>query len=711
MTEIIRGFHLDIGGREVLEDRVDVQEFRTPGNLSLLVAVVADGVGGENKGERASQLAIDTLFRYMQGSSDTDVPAFLSNAVHVANQAVHRIAPETGGASTTLAIAAVHEGSRLFIANVGDSRVYLCRDQELVQLTIDHTFANVMPWQGKISREEAQVNPRAEALMRAIGPRSNIPVDIGFYVNTIDPQVASSRGKGGLALRDGDSILVCSDGLTKESHRTGHPFATPQEIVRVLNTQEGEKAARSLISFALGRDADDNVSAAVLQMPDLARHRRAQRPYYIIGGVAITLFLITAVIVWFLLQNKNRQQAFLAATATAEIGSANEAATHAAGELAASVGEAGELSQAATGTAEAAMTATAIVAAFTPTPTPTPLPTSTPRPTPIPNQIGFFVSQSETYPFTLSTLTQTTKTENEFAQLHINHDAAAILEDAIIFMQPHTEVEFEAVTADSGAEAGISLRLFEGSDIFLDTGDYQNGADISPIGDTRISLLVAGSCMSVQYDEITTIIDVGCYEGVCRYRAEEREEPILLEDGDLLRFDVQERSVIEVRQIWPSEGNYYKQILLQTSAGRTVYNRCVFPLFPPTPTPSPTPLPTSTNTATPQPSDSGSSQPDSPPNTPVSPPTMPAAPTATNTAVPPTATNSPEPTATNTAVPPTATNSPEPTATNTAVPPTATNSPEPTATDTAVPPTATNMPEPAATDTAVPPTATNTPNS
>ncbi len=668
MTEIIRGFHLDIGGREVLEDRVDVQEFRTPGNLSLLVAVIADGVGGANKGERASQLAIDTLFQYMQNSSDTDVPTFLTHAVSAANHAVHQIAQETRGASTTLAIAAIHEGRTLYIANVGDSRVYLCRDQKLTQLTIDHTFANVMPWRGEMSREAAHANPRAEALMRAIGPKATIPVDTGFYVNTVDPQVAEKRGRGGLALRDGDSVLVCSDGLIKNSSHTGQPFTSPQEIVRVLNTQEGEKAARSLVSFALGRDVDDNVSAAVLQMPDPARARMAKRPYYIIAGVVITLFLVAAVIVWFLLQNQNRQQAFLAATSTADAATANDAATRAAGELAASVGEADELSQAATGTAVAAQTATAIVAAFTPTPTATATPTSTPRPTQIPNQIGFFLTDSQSFPFTL---TNTIKSETEFAQVNINHDATTILEDAIIFMQPNTQIEFEAVTNDSAAEAGISLFLFEEGDIFLYTGGYENGADVSPIGDTRISFLVAGSCISVQYDQLTAIVDVGCYEGICRYRAEEREEPILLEEGDLLRYDVQARSVVEVRRIRPSEGSYYRQILLRTSAGRTVYNRCVLPLFPPTPTPTPTATATATFTPQPQPSDSGGSEPSPATNTPQPPP-------ATNTPVPPTATN--------TAVPPSATNTLVP-PTNTAVPtntsePTLTYTPEPTLTPT-----------------------------
>ena len=431
-----------------------------------------------------------------------------------------------------------------------------------------------------------------------------------------------------------------------------------------------------------------------LQMPDPTRHKRAQRPYYIIGGVVLTLFLVIAVVVWILLQGENRQQALLGATATAEILSANETATSVAAELAASEGEVSQLSQAAASTVAAAQTATAIVAAFTPTATPTATPTSTPRPTQIPGQIGFYISNSESYPFTLA---DTIETGAEFAEAHINNDETLILEDAHFFMQPNTGIKFDVVTADSGAEAGISLLLFEGSDIFLDTGDYENGADVSPIGDTRISFLVAGSCLSVKYDEATTMIDVGCYDGVCRYRAEERDAPTILARGDLLRFDIENREVVEVRGIRPSEANSYQQMLLRTSSGRDVYNRCIRPLFPPTSTPSPTPTPSSTSTNTPSPSDPGSSQPSPPSNTPKPPTSTPA----------PLPTNSPAPTPTKTLVP-TATNSRVPTVTNSPIPPTAT--PEtPTATTqppTATPETPTTTPE---TPTAIPNPRTATP--
>lgn len=610
MTELITGYHFDIGGREVLEDRADIQEVTTPGNLELTVAVVADGVGGENKGERASQLAIDTFFRYLRSSGDTDIPTLLSGAVATANRAVHQIARETGGASTTMSVAALHKGTTLYVANVGDSQVYLCRNQKLNQLTLDHTFANVMPWQGKMSREAAQANPRAEALMRALGPRPSIPVDVGFYVNTLDPHVAESRGRAGLELRDGDSILVCSDGLTKTSHRTGIPFCSPEEIIRVLNTQEGESAARSLISFALGRDADDNVSAAVLQMPDDARHRRAQRPYYIAGGVILTLVLAAAIVVWFVLQGQRREQSSLEATSTAEAIVAAGAATSAAGAIATSAGEASGLAEAATGTVEAAATMTAVVAAYTPTPTPTITPSPTPRPTRVANQIGIFISGSDAIPFTLA---DELDSGNAFAEMHINNDETVIEEDARIFSRPNSRIEFENVTTDSGAESGISFLLFEGSDIFLDTGDYVNGVDVSPIEDTRISFLVSGSCMSLKYEAESSIITVGCYDGDCGYRAQERDELSDLPVGDSVSFSIDGRSVVETRRIRSFEGNSYRQMLLATSSGRQVFNRCILPLFPPTRTPTPTFTPTPIPTNTPVPSGGGDPPPPPPP--------------------------------------------------------------------------------------------------
>jgi protein phosphatase len=297
MKTLITSLFYDIGGREIYEDRVAVRHFTTPGGLDLTVAMVADGVGGSNRGERAAQLAIDTTLDYLAYEARArDVPELLHRAFVVANRAVCQEAEETQGATTTLAAAVVHDG-RLYIANVGDSRVYFCRNGKLTQLTLDHSFANVMPMLGKLSAAAAAANPRADVLVRFLGNAQHFEPDLGFYVDTADEKIAQSRGQQGLELRTGDSVLVCSDGLIKTTIN-GQPAATPAEIVQVLDTQEGDKAARSLVSFALGRSVDDNVSVALIQVPDRKRRRRARRPFLWAALVALTVILLSTYLIW-----------------------------------------------------------------------------------------------------------------------------------------------------------------------------------------------------------------------------------------------------------------------------------------------------------------------------------------------------------------------------------------------------------------------------
>lgn len=338
MSKVIPGFFYDIGGREIYEDRVTAVNIQTAANLNLTVAIVADGVGGENKGERAAQLAVDVVQEYLRESTDTDIPTLLGKAVAMANQVIYGEVKDLEGAtSSTLAMAVIHNDKTLYVANVGDSRVYLCRGDKLTQLTIDHNFATVMPWQGKLSKELARENPRADVLMRALGPRERTPVDIGFYVGTDDYRVAHERGKNGLELKAGDSVLVCTDGLFKNS-AAGEPYIKEEEIIRTLNTQEGEKAARTLVSFALGRNTDDNVSAAVLQMPDPRRAARARRPFFIYGAAGALVLILAIVLISNALRRSaegrlQEQQASVNATATAEAGSLALAGTQAAANL------------------------------------------------------------------------------------------------------------------------------------------------------------------------------------------------------------------------------------------------------------------------------------------------------------------------------------------------------------------------------------------
>ncbi|HSR48302.1 MAG TPA: protein phosphatase 2C domain-containing protein, partial [Anaerolineales bacterium] len=256
MSSILLGSDSNPGGRTYNEDRAAVDHFVTRSGLRLDVAVVCDGVGGEERGERAAQLAVDTVLASLRSNPETDVPRLITLAVRAANAAVFAETERLGSNQSmacTMALAMIVDGKTLHIANVGDSRIYLSRGGALQQLTRDHTFANVMVWLGKLTPEAAAANPDADKVMRALGLQAALQVDQGIYLNTTDYGEANVFGRAGLPLQTGDSLLVCSDGLVKNVPSTGQPVITTEEIVRSLQTYEGQAAARSLMSTALGR--------------------------------------------------------------------------------------------------------------------------------------------------------------------------------------------------------------------------------------------------------------------------------------------------------------------------------------------------------------------------------------------------------------------------------------------------------------------------
>src|SRR3989304_2227569 len=154
MAEVLLGSDSNPGGRKYNEDRCAVDHLVTRAGLRLDVALVCDGVGGEEYGERAAQLAVDTVLAYLRNSQETEIPRLLTAVVRAANAAVVAEAGRLGGnrgMASTMALALIVDGQTLHIANVGDSRIYLCRDGTFQQLTRDHTFANVMVWLGAAS--------------------------------------------------------------------------------------------------------------------------------------------------------------------------------------------------------------------------------------------------------------------------------------------------------------------------------------------------------------------------------------------------------------------------------------------------------------------------------------------------------------------------------------------------------------------------------
>ena len=229
--------------REVNEDRFAGEVF----SPDLAYGVVCDGMGGENAGSVASAIACEEIRRLLEsscrrGMDEKSVYHLLEIAVATANAMVYDKAqqnPENmGGMGTTVCLAVV-SGNTAYVTNVGDSRVYLLRGEELTPLTVDHTVTQMLLDQGEITREEARGHEGRHYLTKAVG--------IG---RTVDPAY------GRAALQDGDLLLLCSDGL--------YNMVPAPEICRLARKAAAEDDGSLLIEEANRRGGRDNITAVMI---------------------------------------------------------------------------------------------------------------------------------------------------------------------------------------------------------------------------------------------------------------------------------------------------------------------------------------------------------------------------------------------------------------------------------------------------------------
>src|SRR5215203_4662790 len=158
--------------------------------------VVADGMGGAQAGEVASEIAVDS---FDGGLPEGAIGEALARVIQEANRRIHdrsRSDEQAAGMGTTCTAAYVGE-SEVTIAHVGDSRAYLWRDGELTRLTRDHSLVGELVARGKLTEEQAEMHPQRSVITRALGPESDVRVD-------------TER----VEARSGDVFLLCSDGLT-----------------------------------------------------------------------------------------------------------------------------------------------------------------------------------------------------------------------------------------------------------------------------------------------------------------------------------------------------------------------------------------------------------------------------------------------------------------------------------------------------------------
>jgi PPM family protein phosphatase len=238
----------DVGKvREHNEDSLEL--FPLSGDLVL--AVVADGLGGHSAGEVASAEAVK-MFEKELGKlspklSIKERGEQLAMIIGQANEKVYRLAHDknklTGMGTTVVSILADEE--QFVVAHVGDSRAYFLHRDGLYQMTEDHTFVNFLIKNGQLTEEEAYTHPKRSVLTRAVGTTEEVDVDISDN-----------------PWRRDELLLLCSDGLTS--------MISDREIGMVLSSESMnlEEKADQLIKLALDAGGTDNISLILLQNTD-----------------------------------------------------------------------------------------------------------------------------------------------------------------------------------------------------------------------------------------------------------------------------------------------------------------------------------------------------------------------------------------------------------------------------------------------------------
>jgi len=249
------------------EDRFSVTSYRMESDdRPCVLALVADGIGGHQAGEVAAEIAINTLLNTLAPSSGVQPVRELRAAVVEAARAVSRASqesPEREGMGSTLAVVWVL-GQRLYIASVGDSRIYLLRGGRLHQLTTDHTWIQEALDHKVITEEEAPQHPNVHVLRRHLGGRQEPEPDLRLRLAG-DRNDAQSESNQGLRLEPGDQMLLCTDGLTD--------LVKQAEIQSSLAERSPMESSQQLIDLARSRGGFDNITVILLTVPGVPRRR------------------------------------------------------------------------------------------------------------------------------------------------------------------------------------------------------------------------------------------------------------------------------------------------------------------------------------------------------------------------------------------------------------------------------------------------------
>lgn len=240
---IVYAAKTDIGKQRELN-----QDFFIASETRPHLFILCDGMGGHKSGDVASRTAAESMETYIRLQSALDYDAkkaekVLKDAVSYANKMVYARAvqnPDYEGMGTTADVCMV-DFDDVYIAHVGDSRVYLLSEGRLSQLTRDHSLVGEMVEKGVITEEEARVHPKKNVITRAVGTNKTVEVD---YIN--------------ITLEKNDMLLMCSDGLSG--------MLSDAEIQNILqSTTSLDEMVDALIGEANQKGGKDNITAVLVK--------------------------------------------------------------------------------------------------------------------------------------------------------------------------------------------------------------------------------------------------------------------------------------------------------------------------------------------------------------------------------------------------------------------------------------------------------------
>ncbi|MBI3161648.1 MAG: serine/threonine-protein phosphatase [Chloroflexi bacterium] len=261
------------------EDRYAISSFQLGRDDArpALFAVVADGIGGHRAGEVAAELAVNYIMAEVAESNGKRPSQILESAIQNASQSIASHSAgrdDQDGMGATCACVWVID-NKLHTAYVGDSRIYLLREKQIQRLTIDHTWVQEAFEKGIITAEQMHNHPHQHVIRRYLGGIKLPEVDFRMRIDDAESNEESERNQG-FALAPGDTILICSDGLTD--------LVWDEEILKIIRSKRDLKlAAEGLVNMANERGGHDNITVVIMSMPNLEEIPDRKKKAGIIG--------------------------------------------------------------------------------------------------------------------------------------------------------------------------------------------------------------------------------------------------------------------------------------------------------------------------------------------------------------------------------------------------------------------------------------------